>query len=70
MNEVDYAANSEFLYYKLNIFSDPPKSSKNVGSVKVNPILLNGRFLKPGLCENVCNYFIFLDNILEFFDFS
>ena len=28
--------------------------------------------LKPGLCENVCNYFIFLsvDKILEFLDFS
>ena len=27
-------------------------------------------FLKPGLCKNGCNYFIFLGNILEFFDFS
>ena len=26
--------------------------------------------LKPGPCENVCNYFIFVDKILEFLDFS
>ena len=26
--------------------------------------------LKPGPCKNVCNYFIFLDKILEFLDFS
>ena len=36
----------------------------------LNPILLNGRVLKPGPCENVRYYFIFLDKILEFFDFS
>ena len=35
-----------------------------------NPIFLNGRASEADLCKNVCNYFIFLDKFLEFFDFS
>ena len=44
--------------------------SQNLDSNRLTVFYSTAGLLKPDLTKNVCNYLIFLDNILEFFDLS
>ena len=55
----------------INIFTIQIKFFKlSIAHYRLTLFSSTAGLLKPGPCESICNYFIFVDKILEFLDFS